>query len=453
MKPSLPSGTRDYLPKEIELRDYIFSTIAKHYQLFGFSKIETPALENLSVLNNKYGDEGDKLLFRILNSGDYLSKLSDEELATKDLKTITPKISDRGLRYDLTVPLARYVVMNRNELEFPFKRYHIDRVWRADRPQKGRYREFYQCDADVIGSDNMIYDADCIVLFDRVLKDLGFLNFTIHFSNRKILSGLAEEGGFANRFQDFAIAIDKLDKIGEQGVIAELGSKSFAESEIHYIQNIIKIDGDVSEVIAQLEKLLETNQLGIKGLAELKEVVQLVQNQLSEGVTLKINPMLARGLDYYTSSIFEVTIDDAQMGSVASGGRYDNLTESFGVKDMPGVGISFGADRLYDLIKAKQENTINYKNAILVANFGSHLSADAFATTQMIRNMGIYSEYYPSNSKLAKQFTYAEKKGIRYLLMLGDDEVKNGIFTIKNIETGDQTSYHQDTFINFLQNL
>ena len=439
-KPSLAKGMRDFSAEDIYAREYIFGTIKSVFKKYGFGPLETPVVENLSVLTEKYGEEGDKLLFKVLNSGEYLGDVDAAALAAKDYKRITPSITEKGLRYDLTVPLARYVAMNRNDLVFPFKRYQIDKVWRADRPQKGRYREFYQCDADVIGSYSLMYDAECILMFDEVLSALKLPDFVIKVNNRKILAGMAEAWGFADKFGAFAIAIDKLDKIGENGVVQELGSKGFSETQIHRFQNLLRLQGNTEEKLAKLEEWIDASETGKKGIAELREVLEYVSLAKLIKAEIQLDLGLARGLDYYTSTIFEVTLKTVQMGSIASGGRYDELTASFGVPDMPGVGISFGAERIFDVLRDLNLLPANAKTEVkvLLANFGKKEEKYAFKVLGKLRADGIASEIYPASAKLPKQFTYAEKKGILYLLLLGSNEIASDTYPLKNLNTGEQ---------------
>jgi histidyl-tRNA synthetase len=439
-KPSLARGMRDFSPKEIYARSYIFDTIRQTYEKYGFQPLETPVIENLSVLTDKYGEEGDKLLFKILNSGEYLADVKETHWTEKNHREFTLSISEKGLRYDLTVPLARYVAMNRNELVFPFKRYQIDKVWRADRPQKGRYREFYQCDGDVIGSYSMLYDAECILIFDEVLSKLDMPDFTIKVNNRKILSGLAESWGFADKFQSFAIAIDKLDKIGEDGVVRELGNRGFTETQIHQVQHMFRLQGSMEDKLNTLEQWFAKSETGRKGIAELREVLKYVSSASMQKGKLELDLKLARGLDYYTSTIFEVVLDTVKIGSIASGGRYDELTASFGVPDMPGVGISFGAERIYDVMRdlnlLPEDNLTKVK--VLLVNFGGEEEQFSFNTLSELRKEGIYAEMFPSSAKMAKQFTYAEKKGIPYVLIIGSKEIENHTFPLKNMQSGEQ---------------
>jgi histidyl-tRNA synthetase len=439
-KPVLARGMRDFSPEEVLAREFIFSTIEGVYRQYGFLPLETPVIESLEVLTGKYGEEGDKLLFKVLNSGEYLSDLSDEALANRDYRKITPAITEKGLRYDLTVPLARYVAMHRNELAFPFKRYQIDKVWRADRPQKGRYREFYQCDGDIIGSYAMLYDAECILIFDTVLSKLQLPDFTIKINNRKVLQGIAEEYGFAEKFKDFAIAIDKWDKVGEEGVIRELAGRGFSETQIHKMQMLFRMEGGIRDKVQTLGGWFKQSETGKKGLEELTQVLDFLDLVSLEKAQIELDFKLARGLDYYTSTIFEVVLNDYKIGSIASGGRYDELTAGFGVPDMPGVGISFGAERIYDVLKdldlLPKGNLTPVK--VLLANFGGEEEKYSFKTLQALRKEGIAAEMYPQSTKLGKQFQYAEKKGIPYMLLLGSQEIEKNTYPLKNLAEGNQ---------------
>ncbi|MCX6351736.1 MAG: histidine--tRNA ligase [Bacteroidetes bacterium] len=439
-KPTLAKGMRDFSPQEIRYREYIFSTIKSAFTKYGFMPIETPAIENMEVLSGKYGEEGDKLLFKILNSGNFLEGVNEDLLSQKDYKKLSPAITEKGLRYDLTVPLARYVVMNRNDINFPFKRYHIDRVWRADRPQRGRYREFYQCDADIIGSYALLYDAECIALFDEVLSALNMSAFTIKINNRKILSGMAEEWGFTDKFTSFTIALDKWDKIGEEGVVRELGERGFSETQIHRMQQLFRIKGTHEEKLKTLDSWFLTSEVGKKGVAELREVLSFLSEITLHKAETELDFTLARGLDYYTSTIFEVVLKEVKMGSIASGGRYDELTATFGVPDMPGVGISFGAERIYDVMKElnlfPEMSPSSVK--VLLINFGGKEEKSNFYMLHKIRQNNIAAEMYPSDAKIVKQITYAEKKGIPFILIAGEKEWETGQFQLKNLATREQ---------------
>jgi len=443
---------RDFGADEMYAREFIFGTIKQVYQKYGFGPLETPAIENLTVLTGKYGEEGDKLLFKVLNSGPYLDEIDSESLSSKDYKKVTPAITEKGLRYDLTVPLARYVAMNAAQLAFPFKRYQIDRVWRADRPQKGRYREFYQCDGDVIGSYSMMYDAECILIFDEVLDKLGLPDFTIKINNRKILSGLAEAWGFSDKFGQFAIAIDKWDKIGENGVVQELGSRGFTETQIHQVQHLFRLTGDIENKLSILDNWFQNTETGKKGIAELRELLSYLKTVAPKKAILEMDLKLARGLDYYTSTIFEVILNEVQIGSIASGGRYDDLTAGFGLPNMPGVGISFGAERIYDVLK--QMNLIPHANQnkvrALILNDGGEKIKPGFALLAWLRANDISAEMYPSTEKPAKQYSYAEKKGIAYTISMDSIEYE-GTVTVKNILSGEKQNANWANLLQLLQ--
>ena len=448
-KPTLARGMRDFLPKQVYERQYIFNIIRTTFEKYGFQPIETPVIENLSILSEKYGEEGDKLLFKVLNSGEYLSDVNQDDLSAKNHSAITSKITEKGLRYDLTVPLARYVVMHRNDIVIPFKRYHIDKVWRADRPQKGRYREFYQCDADCIGSPSLLYDAECILLFDDALNQLNVPDFIIKVNNRKILAGIAEAWDFTDQFKDFVIAIDKWDKIGEDGVIRELGNKGFSEAKIHAIQQLFRVTGSNSEKLETLKTLLLNSPTGNKGIEELEKVLDYLSGTpLNKGI-IELDFSLARGLDYYTSTIFEVVLKNYAMGSIASGGRYDELTAGFGMSDMPGVGISFGAERIYDVLA--DLNLLPEMAAssvkVLLVNFGGEEEKFAFSLLQKLHTENISSELYPADSKIGKQFQYAEKKGIPYVITAGADEIRDHVYQLKNIINGEQEKLNLESLI------
>lgn len=446
IKPSLPRGIREFSPAELALREDLFNSIRDVYRRYGFIRLETPVLEQLSVLTGKYGEEGSKLLFQVLNNGEYLKQVSAEELAAANYGAITPKITEKALRYDLTVPLARYVVMNRDKLAFPFRRYQIDKVWRADRPARGRYREFYQCDADTIGSYSQLYDAECLMMMSEIVEQLsqkyGLGDFTIQLNNRKILLGLAEVWGFTDNFDRFAIAIDKWDKVGEDAVIRELGQNGFSETQIHSIQRLSRLNFGSENNEARLNTLeswFSGNETGSRGVAELREV--LVAASISEAAAraISIRPLLARGLDYYTGSIFECTFNAREMGSVASGGRYDELTAGFGLKNMPGVGMSIGVERLYDLITAGDFSAANPAPArVLVANFGNDLAVDAWKLTAQLRMGGIAAEMYADPVKLGRQLQYADKLGIPFVALIGEEEKAADTVKIKDMQAGSE---------------
>ena len=437
-KPSIPKGTRDFSPEEMAKRNYIFNTIKDVFLLYGFQQIETPAMENLSTLMGKYGEEGDKLLFKILNSGDFLRDASDEMLSSRDCLHLTPKLCEKGLRYDLTVPFARYVVQHRNELQFPFKRYQIQPVWRADRPQKGRYREFYQCDADVVGSDSLVNEVELISLIDEVFFRFG-INITIKLNNRKILSGIAEMIGAPEKIVDITVAIDKIDKIGIDNVNAELKEKGLSDEAIATLRPLLELSGTNNEKISTLETLLASSEIGVKGIEELKYVISSA-DEMGLRSTLELDVSLARGLNYYTGSILEVKANDVEMGSITGGGRYDNLTGVFGMDGVSGVGISFGADRIFDVL-----NTLNLYPAdtcattkVIFMNFGDAEAKQSLKYVMQLRKEVISAELYPESSKMKKQMTYANGKNIPFVAMVGETELAEGKVALKNMSTGEQ---------------
>ena len=437
-KPSIPKGTRDFSPVEMAKRNYIFDTIRNVYHLYGFQQIETPAMENLSTLMGKYGEEGDKLLFKIQNSGDYFSKLTDEELLSRDAAKLAGKFCEKGLRYDLTVPFARYVVMHRNEITFPFKRYQIQPVWRADRPQRGRYREFYQCDADVVGSDSLFNEIELIEIIDTVFTKLG-IRVCTKLNNRKILSGIAEVIGEADKIVDITVAIDKLDKIGPENVNKELTEKGVTQEAIDKLQPIIQLSGTNFEKLETLKQVLGESEVGVKGIQECEFILNaLADLDLVNEVELDLT--LARGLDYYTGAIIEVKALDVEMGSITGGGRYDNLTGVFGLKDVSGVGISFGADRIYDVLNQlelyPQETLL--RTQLMFVNFGDKEAAHCIKLLTSIRKAGIRSEIYPDEAKMKKQMAYANNNDIPFVGMVGANEMADGKITLKNMLTGDQ---------------
>ncbi|MCJ8153963.1 histidine--tRNA ligase [Chryseobacterium sp. SSA4.19] len=449
MKPGLAKGTRDFTALEVSRRRFIINVLQRNFELFGFQPLETPSFENLSTLTGKYGEEGDRLIFKILNSGDYTSKVNQEDWEGKSHQKLTSQISDKALRYDLTVPFARFVAMNHNQLTFPFKRYQIQPVWRADRPQKGRFREFYQCDADVVGSESLLQEVDLVQLYIKSFTDLG-VGVTIHINNRKILSGLAEYAGIKDQLIDFTVALDKLDKIGKEGVVKELLEREIAQESIDKLDFLFTQSDDALENLLQLKEKFTGNETGLKGVQELELVIT---RSLELGVEVKnlvFDITLARGLDYYTGAIFEVKANNVQMGSIGGGGRYDNLTEVFGVKNIPGIGISFGLDRIYlvmeelGLFPQEAASHIEY----LFANFGGDESLEALKLIRQLREKGISAEMYPENVKIGKQFTYAEKKGIKNLVFLGEEEIKNKTVTYKNLEAGAQKTVSLEEFLN-----
>lgn len=440
-KPSIPKGTRDFNPQEVAKRNYIFTTIKAQFEKFGFQPIETPSFENSSTLMGKYGDEGDRLIFKILNSGDYLSKVKDEVYAEKDATKMTSMISEKALRYDLTVPFARYVVQHQNEIEFPFKRYQIQPVWRADRPQKGRFREFFQCDADVVGSKSLLQEVEFIQLYDAVFSELKLEGVIVKINNRKILSGIAEVIGAQDKLIDFTVALDKLDKIGEDKVKEEMLGKGIPQSGIDKLQPLFTLSGSFETQIAQLKTILSTSEEGVKGIEELEFIDQMISSLGLKTATLQLDVTLARGLNYYTGAIFEVSAPEGiKMGSIGGGGRYDDLTGIFGLKNMSGVGISFGLDRIYlvleelNLFPATVDKTIE----ALFINFGD---AEAFAcmkALKAVREAGISAELYPDAAKMKKQMNFANKRNVPFVILVGESELASNTFTLKNMNSGEQ---------------
>ena len=437
-KPSIPKGTRDFSPVEMARRNYIFDTIREVFKLYGFKQIETPAMENLSTLMGKYGEEGDKLLFKILNSGDFLRGADKALVENDDYVHLTSQISEKGLRYDLTVPFARYVVQHRNELQFPFKRFQIQPVWRADRPQKGRYREFYQCDADIVGSDSLVNEIELLQLVDEVFSRLK-INITIKLNNRKVLAGIAELIGAPEKIIDITVAIDKIDKIGIDNVNAELRERGLSEEAITTLQPILAIDGTISERLEQLESLLATSEIGALGVKELREVVAGVE-ALGLRATLDLDVSLARGLNYYTGTIIEVKAQDVQIGSITGGGRYDNLTGVFGLTGVSGVGISFGADRIYDVLNTLDLYPEEAKDAtqVMFTNFGAAEAAVSMKMLKELRNAGVRAEIYPDASKMKKQMGYADALAIPFVAIVGETEMVQNKMMLKNMTTGEQ---------------
>ena len=438
-KPSIPKGTRDFSPVEMAKRNYIFNTIREVFHLFGYQQIETPSMENLSTLMGKYGDEGDKLLFKIQNSGDYFSCLTDEELLSRNAAKLASKFCEKGLRYDLTVPFARYVVMHRDEISFPFKRYQIQPVWRADRPQKGRYREFYQCDADVVGSNSLLNEVELVQMIDRVYGKFG-IRVSIKINNRKILTGIAEIIGEADKIVDITVAIDKLDKIGLDNVNAELASKGIPQEAIEKLQPIIMLSGTNEEKLETLKTVLAASETGLKGVEESEFILKTVAS-LGVNSEVELDLTLARGLNYYTGAIFEVKALDVQIGSISGGGRYDNLTGVFGMSGMSGVGISFGADRIYDVLNQLDLYPKEAVNAtqLLFVNFGEKEAAYCLPVLSAARDAGIRAEIYPDSAKMKKQMSYANDKNIPFVAIVGENEMNEGKLTLKNMTTGEQS--------------
>ena len=449
-KPSIPKGTRDFSPVEMAKRNYIFNTIREVYHLYGFQQIETPAMEMLSTLMGKYGEEGDKLLFKIQNSGDYFSGLTDEELLSRNAAKLASKFCEKGLRYDLTVPFARYVVMHREEISFPFKRYQIQPVWRADRPQKGRYREFYQCDADVVGSDSLLNEVELMQIVDTVFTRFG-IRVSIKLNNRKILSGIAEIIGESDKIVDITVAIDKLDKIGLENVNAELRDKGIGEEAISKLQPIILLSGSNEEKLATLKDVLAGSETGMKGVEECEFILTTLK-QLSLKNEMELDLTLARGLNYYTGAIFEVKALDVQIGSITGGGRYDNLTGIFGLPGVSGVGISFGADRIFDVLNQLElyprEAVDNTR--LLFINFGQREAAFSMEVLQRVRAAGICAELFPDSAKMKKQMNYANAKGIPFVALVGENELNEGKVTLKDMATGEQRLLTPDELIEAL---
>ncbi len=437
-KPSIPKGTRDFSPIEMVRRNYIFNTIKDVFKLYGFQQIETPAMENLSTLMGKYGDEGDKLLFKILNSGDYLADVDSETLAARNSVKLINKISEKGLRYDLTVPFARFVVMNRDKLSFPFKRFQIQPVWRADKPQKGRYREFYQCDVDVVGSDSLLNEVELIQIVDEVFRRLK-VNVAIKLNNRKILSGIAEVIGEADKIVDITVAIDKLDKIGLENVNAELASKGLPQEAIDKLQPIIQLQGTNHEKLETIKSVLETSETGLKGVEEIASILDFIES-LNIQTKVELDLTLARGLNYYTGAIFEVKALDVQIGSITGGGRYDNLTGVFGLSGVSGVGISFGADRIYDVLNQLDlyPSEVSQTTKILFTTFGDAELRFAVECAKAVRSAGISAEVYPEPSKMKKQMSYANAKNIPFVAIIGETELNEKKVMLKDMESGEQ---------------
>ncbi len=438
-KPGIPKGTRDFSPVEMAKRNYIFDTIREVFYRYGFQQIETPSMENLSTLMGKYGEEGDKLLFKIQNSGDYFSGLTDEELLSRNAAKLASKFCEKGLRYDLTVPFARYVVMHRDELTFPFKRFQIQPVWRADRPQKGRYREFYQCDADVVGSNSLLNEVELVQMIDAVFQKFG-IRVSIKINNRKILTGIAEIIGEADKIVDITVAIDKLDKIGLDNVNAELASKGIPQEAIDKLQPIIMLSGTNAEKLETLKTVLAASETGLKGVEESEFILNTVA-RLGVKSEVELDLTLARGLNYYTGAIFEVKALDVQIGSISGGGRYDNLTGVFGMDGMSGVGISFGADRIYDVLNQLDlypKDAVN-GTQLLFVNFGEGEAAYALPILQQVREAGIRAEIYPDSTKMKKQMSYANSKAIAFVAIIGENEMKEGKVILKNMATGEQS--------------
>jgi histidyl-tRNA synthetase len=450
-KPAIPKGTRDFTPAEMAKRNYIFDTIRSVYALYGFKQIETPAMETLQTLLGKYGEEGDKLLFRVLNSGDYLTKVSDEQLAERNSLALSSKICEKGLRYDLTVPFARFVVMHRDEIQLPFKRYQIQTVWRADRPQKGRYREFYQCDADIVGSDSLLNEVELVQIMDTVFQRLG-IRVQIKINNRKLLSGIAEIVGEAEKIVDITVAIDKLDKIGLDKVNEELRADGISEEAIAKLQPVITLSGSNEEKLKVMEDFLASSEVGMKGIEELRFILNAA-SQVDLKNELQLDLTLARGLNYYTGAIFEVKALDTPMGSITGGGRYDNLTGIFGMPGISGVGISFGADRIYDVLNTLDlyPKEITTDTQLLFINFGEKETCYCLPVVAKARQNGIRTEMFPDAAKMKKQMAYANANAIPYVALAGDDEIQKGVVTLKNMETGEQKQVTPEQLIEIVK--
>ena len=451
-KPSIPKGTRDFLPADVARRTYIFDTIKRSFKTYGFAPIETPSFELSSTLMGKYGEEGDRLIFRILNSGEKVRKADLEALAADNLPKFASSLSEKALRYDLTVPFARFVVQHQNELSFPFKRYQIQPVWRADRPQHGRYQEFYQCDADVVGSDSLLYEVDFVLLFDAVLSDLKLPGFTIRLNNRKILTGIAEVSGESDKLIDITVAIDKLDKIGQEGVLTELSSKGVSDQAIERIRPLFGFTGSNDEKLALMRTFLGESEIGQKGLDELEYVLQRVNTLgLRKGI-VEFDVTLARGLNYYTGAIFEVNAHDVKMGSICGGGRYDDLTGLFGMKGLSGVGVSFGADRIYDVLTELNLFPEDADQAIslLFTNFGAKEEQYCMRLVHELRQKGLDCELYPSQAKLQKQLKYANDRNAKFVAMIGEEELKNDTILLKNMLSGEQKHVTEQELIDLM---
>jgi histidyl-tRNA synthetase len=455
-KPSIPKGTRDFTPTEVAKRNYIIEVIKKQFQYFGFQPIETPSFENSETLLGKYGEEGDRLIFKILNSGDFLSKVDELTYSSKDSSSLAAKIAEKALRYDLTVPFARYVVMHQNELDFPFKRYQIQPVWRADRPQKGRFREFYQCDADVVGSDALLQEVEFIQLYDAVFTELGLTGANIKLNNRKILAGIAETIGAKDLLVEFTVALDKLDKIGEERVKEEMLSKGISPQAITAAAPLFKLKGSNQEQLKVLRLFLSSSEIGTQGVGELEFLLKSISDLGLQSAQLSIDVTLARGLNYYTGAIFEVAAPKGvAMGSIGGGGRYDDLTGIFGLKDVSGVGISFGLDRIYLVLEELGlfPQAIDQSLDVLCLNFGPEESLAALKLTTVLRRRGIKADVYPSDAKINKQFKYANNRSVPYVILLGAEELSNGSFVVKNMQSGKQTSFTLEKVDEFIATL
>jgi histidyl-tRNA synthetase len=443
-KPSIPKGTRDFSPPEVARRNYIIETISKYFRIYGFLPIETPAMENMDTLMGKYGEEGDRLIFKILNSGDFISKVDDVTYSSKSSKTLTPKISEKALRYDLTVPFARYVVMHQNEIDFPFKRYQIQPVWRADRPQKGRFREFYQCDADVVGPKSMWQEVEFIQLYSAVFSELKLKDVRIKLNNRKVLSGIAEIIGARNHLVDFTVALDKLDKIGREAVIAEMQDKGIQAEAIEKARPLFSFSGSTKEKLDKLADFLSESETGTEGVEELRFIIESLDALGSRDTRIEIDVTLARGLNYYTGTIMEVAPPaGVAMGSIGGGGRYDDLTGIFGLKGVSGVGISFGLDRIYLVLEELGlfPEEIDQTLDVLCINFGQQEALQSLKLIQRFRNSGIKADLYPQSTKMQKQMKYANNRNVPYVVIIGEEELRQGVFVVKDMTKGSQKTY------------
>ena len=457
MKPSIPKGTRDFSPTQVAKRNYIMDTIKRHFSCFGFQAIETPSFEKSETLMGKYGEEGDRLIFKILNSGDYLKKATDALLINKESQKLTGQISEKALRYDLTVPFARYVVQHQNDITFPFKRYQIQPVWRADRPQKGRFREFYQCDADVVGSPSLLQEVELVQLYDAVFTDLSLKGTVIKMNNRKILTGIAQVIGAEDKLIDFTVALDKLDKIGADGVKKEMLEKGITQDAIAKVQPLFTMQGDTNQQLESLKVMLGSSKIGMQGIQELDFIVSTISALELQTASLAIDVTLARGLNYYTGAIFEVSAPKGvTMGSIGGGGRYDDLTGIFGLKDVSGVGISFGLDRIYLVLEELElfPETASANTEVLFFNFGNPEAIYAMKAIKQLRSNGISAELYPDTAtnqkKERKQLTYAERKGILYAVLIKEQDIKDNTYTLKNMQTGDKQTLSLENLIKIL---
>lgn len=453
-KPSIPKGTRDFSPVEVQRRQYIMNTIKKHFELYGFMPIETPSFENSDTLLGKYGEEGDRLIFKILNNGAYLNKVNEQDLTDKNEQKVSPQISKRALRYDLTVPFARYVVQHQNDIALPFKRYQIQPVWRADRPQHGRFQEFYQCDADVVGSNSLLQEVELVKLYDNVFTDLQLKGCSIKINNRKVLAGIAEMMGAEESLIDFTVALDKLDKIGEEKVKEEMLQKGIAASAIERLEPVFNLSGSFNEKLSVMRDLLSTSKIGLQGIEELAHIGAYIEKSPLKTSQLDLDITLARGLNYYTGAIFEVSAPSGvKMGSIGGGGRYDDLTGMFGLKNVSGVGISFGLDRIYLVLEELNlfPDSVRAGVDVLFVNFGDREASYAMELVFRFRESGIKTELYPDTAKMNKQMKYADKNNIPYVVMIGENEMESGVFTVKNMREGTQNNWTLEECLNHFE--